>query len=145
MSSAHERFWDNESIAFVGHSRRKGFPTLSYGELRKQGRHVYAVDPSVEKIGGDPAYPDLEALPEKVAGVVLEVPPDETVEWVRRAADAGVREVWIHQGRETPEAIEEGRQRGLRMLTGSCAVMYVKPGFSYHTLHKWVNQIRGRY
>ncbi len=66
-------------------------------------------------------------------------------EWVRRAADAGVRDVWIHMGRETPEAIELARQRGLQLLTGTCAVMYVKPGFTYHTLHKWVNQLTGKY
>ena len=80
-----------------------------------------------------------------VDAVVLEVPKTDTAEWVRRAADAGIRNVWIHSGRETPGALEVGRERGLEMHTGSCAVMYVKPGFSYHTVHKWVDQLLGRY
>jgi hypothetical protein len=80
-----------------------------------------------------------------VDALVLEVPADETRDWVGRAADAGIRKVWIHMGRDTPEALALGRERGLDVLTGTCAVMYVKPGFSYHTLHKWVNQVAGRY
>jgi predicted CoA-binding protein len=145
MRTAHERFWDHESYAFVGHTAERGFPTLSYGEMRKQGRKVYAVDPSVPEIAGDRAYPDLASLPEKVEALVLEVPPDETATWVGRAADAGIRDVWIHMGRDTPEALALAKERGLQVLTGTCAVMYVKPGFSYHTLHKWANQLTGRY
>jgi predicted CoA-binding protein len=145
MPTAHERFWENESFAFVGHSAKRGFPTLSYGEIRKQGRKVYAVDPSVDEVEGDRAYPDLASLPEPVAAAVLEVPPEETCEWVAKAADAGIRQLWIHMGRDTPEALALAEQRGLDVLTGTCAVMYVKPGFSYHTLHKWANQLTGRY
>jgi predicted CoA-binding protein len=145
MPTDHEKFWTNASFAFVGHSARKGFPKLSYRELRKQGKKVFAVDPSVDAIDGDRAYPDLESLPEKVEAVVLEVPREETEEWVRRAADAGVTSVWIHMNRETPEAVALARERGLDLVTGTCAVMYVKPGFSYHSIHKWLNQLTGRY
>jgi hypothetical protein len=45
MPTPHERFWANESFAFIGHSAKGGFPKLSYGEIRKQGGKVYAVDP----------------------------------------------------------------------------------------------------
>ena len=145
MPSDHERFWTNSSFAFVGNSAEKGFPTLSYRELRKQGKKVYAVDPSVEEIDGDRAYPDLDSLPEKVEAVVLEVARKQTVEWVRRAADAGASHLWIHMNRETPEAVDLARERGLHVVTGTCAAMYVKPGFSYHSIHKWMNQLAGRY
>ena len=115
------------------------------GALRKQGRKVFAVDPSASEIEGDKAYPDLASLPEKVEAVVLEVPKQETEAWVRQAADAGIRDVWIHMTRETPEAVALAKQRGLNVLTGTCAVMYVTPGFTYHTLHKWVNQLTRQY
>lgn len=145
MSTAHERFWENESFAFVGNTRAKGFPTLSYTELRGRDRKVYAVDPSVEEIEGDRAYESFESLPEKVDAAVLEVPPEETREWIEKASEAGIQHVWIHMGRETPEALALAEERGIDVLTGTCAVMYVKPGFSFHTLHKWANQITGRY
>jgi len=145
MPSRHEQFWDHERFAFVGHDSVKEFPRLSYRELRGQGKTVFAVDPSAEEIEGDRTFVDLASLPETPDAVVLEVPKEETREWVGRVADAGIEKVWIHQGRDTPEALDLARERGLDVCTGTCAVMYVKPGFSYHTLHKWVNKLTGSY
>jgi predicted CoA-binding protein len=145
MPSEHEAFWNHSSYAFVAHSAVKPFPKLSYAELKKQGRKVFAVDPSADRMEGDPTFPDLESLPEKVEAVVLETPKEETEDWVRKVADAGIKNVWIHMARETPEAVALARERGLEVLTGTCAVMYVKKGFSYHSLHKWINQALGRY
>lgn len=145
MSTDYERFWKNESFAFVGNTAKRGFPTLSCTELRLRNPRVYAVDPSVSEVEGERAYDDLASLPEKVDAVVLEVPPEDTRDWIEKAADAGIRHAWIHMGRDTPEALALAKERGVEVLTGTCAVMYVKPGFSYHTLHKWVNQLTGRY
>jgi len=146
MPTDHERFWQNKSFAFVGNSAKKPFPSLSYSELRRREHNtVYAVDPSRSEIEGEQAYPDLASLPEAVEAAVLEVPKEETRDWVERAADAGIRHLWIHMGRDTPEALALAQQRGLDVLTGSCAVMYVKEGFSFHSLHKWVNRLMGNY
>ena len=145
MPSENEEFWKNSSFAFVGHSAAKGFPTLSYGELKKQGKKVFAVDPSVDQIAGDKTYPDLASLPEKVDAVVLEVPKQETRDWVAKAADAGIRNLWIHMNRDTPEALDLAREKGMKVYSGTCAVMYVTRGFSYHSLHKWINQLLRKY
>jgi predicted CoA-binding protein len=146
MPTEHEAFWTHSSFAFVGHSAKKPFPELSYSELRGQrGRKVFAVDPSATEVAGERAYPDFASLPESVEAAVLEVPREETADWVRKAADAGVKQLWIHMGRETPEALALAEERGISVLTGTCAVMYVKPGFSYHSLHKWINQLMGKY
>ena len=77
MPSEYEKFWTHESFAVVGHTAKRGFPKLTYGALRQQGRKVFAVDPSASEIEGDKAYPDLASLPEKVEAVVLEVPKEE--------------------------------------------------------------------
>ena len=146
MTTHHERFWEHDRFAFVGNTEARGFPTLSYTELRaKPGKHVYAVDPSVPEVEGDRTYPDLASLPEPVDAIVIETPPEETASWVRRAAEAGIHDVWIHMGRETPEALDVARERGLDVRTGTCAVMYVKPGPSFHSLHKWINKALGKY
>jgi len=145
MPSDYERFWTYPSFAIVGHSAKKGFPKLTYRGLKKQGRKIFPVDPSVNEIEGDKTYSDLASLPEPVHAAVLEVPKDETADWVRRAADAGIGNVWIHMTRETPEALAVAKERGLNVLTGTCAVMYVTPGFTYHTFHKWVNQLTKSY
>jgi acyl-CoA synthetase (NDP forming) len=103
MPTDHEAFWGHSRFAFVANSAKKPFPKLSYQELKGQGgKKVFAVDPSVEEIAGDRAYPDFGSLPESVEAAVLEVPREETAAWVRKAADAGVKHLWIHMGRETP-------------------------------------------
>ena len=64
---------------------------------------------------------------------------------MRQAADLGIRSVWIHMGRDTPEALALAKERGLEVHTGSCAVMYLTSGFSVHAIHKWVDKLRGSY
>ena len=145
MASDYEAFWQKQSFAVVGHAAKKNFPHLTYQGLKKRGKVVFPVDPSVNEIEGDRAFADLEALPAKVEAIVLEVPKEETRDWVARAADAGIKDVWIHMQRATPEALELAKERGLNARTGSCAVMYLTPGFTYHSIHKWIMKLAGKY
>ena len=145
MSSAHEQFWTNSSFAFVGHSEKQRFPELSYAKSKKLGKKVFAVDPSADRIKGDRAYHAFDELPEKVDAAVLEVPRAETAEWVEKAADAGIEKLWIHMLRDTPEALAVAKERGLDVLTGSCAVMYLDRGPSYHSVHKLIAKLTRRY
>jgi predicted CoA-binding protein len=118
---------------------------LTYGGLKKLGKVVFPVDPSTDEIDGDKAYPDLASLPQKVDGVILEVPKEDTAEWVAKAAEAGINDVWMHMGRETPEALALGEKKELNLRSGTCAVMYVTPGFTFHSIHKWIMKLIGRY
>ncbi len=145
MPSNHEQFFQNQSFAVVGHTKAKGFPKLTYTGLKKLGKTVFAIDPSVEEIEGEKTFKDLSSLPQKVDGVVLEVPKTETESWIANAADAGIRDVWIHMERETPEALELAKQKGMNVRTGTCAVMYVTPGFSYHAIHRGIRKLMGNY
>ena len=145
MPTPHEQFWTQSSFAFVGHSAAKPFPTMSYGEAKKLGKKVFAIDASVPDIAGDKTFVDFSALPAKVEGAVLEVPREETERWVGLAADAGIKSVWIHMARETPEALALAKGRGVEVFTGSCAVMYLVKRPSYHSIHKWANKLAGKY
>jgi predicted CoA-binding protein len=143
--SAYENFWAKASYAVVGHSSKEPFPKITYRELKKSGKKVCAVDPSAEVIEGDKAYHDLASLPERVDAIVIETPKEETRDWIAQAAEAGIKNVWIHMGCDTPEALDLARARGLNVCYGTCAVMYLVPGFSVHSIHKWVNKLLGKY
>ncbi|MBT8108650.1 MAG: CoA-binding protein [Gammaproteobacteria bacterium] len=143
MPSDRETFWHANSYAVIGDSQQKPFPVLTYGALKARGSTVYAVDESAAQIEGDPVYRALEALPGPVDAAVLEVAREDTAGWIERVADAGISNVWIHMGRDTPEALELARQRGLDVRHGTCAVMYLTGG--YHKIHKWIEQLRGQY
>jgi predicted CoA-binding protein len=143
MPSDRETFWHADSYVVIGDSKQKPFPVLTYGALKARGSTVYAVDESAAQIEGDPVYRTLDELPGLVDAAVLEVAREDTAGWVERVADAGISNLWIHMGRDTPEALELARQRGLAVRHGTCAVMYLKGG--YHKIHKWVEQLRGQY
>ncbi len=145
MASNYEDFWEHDGYAVVGHSARANFPKLSYNALKDLDKTVYAVDPSAETIKGDKAYPDLTSLPGPVDCVVLEVPKKETKDWVQKVAEVGVKDLWIHMGTETPEALDLAREKGINVRSGTCAVMYLKQGFSYHSLHKWIAKLMGKF
>ncbi len=140
----YESFWQNQSFAVVGHKSRKNFPYLTYEGLKRLGKTVYPVDPSATRIEGDTAYGALAGLPQHVDAVVLEVPKDETANWVAQAAEAGIKEVWIHMARETPEALALAEKKHLNVRTGTCAVMYLNAG-SYHAVHRWVMKALRKY
>ena len=145
MASQRQTFWERDSFALVGHTGKRPFPKLTYNALKRSGKTVYAVDASIDEIEGDRTFADLGALPTPVEAVVLELPKEETAAWVAKAADAGIKAVWIHQMTDTPEALELARQRGLEVCAGNCAVMYVRPGLSAHAPHRWIWRALGRY
>lgn len=145
MASNYETFWENDSFAVIGHEARKNFPVLTYQGLKKLGKTVYAVDPSVKEIDGDRSFSDLGCLPESVEAAVIEVPKEETAAWVREVAKTTIRDVWIHMGRDTPEALALAEQNGLNVRSGTCAVMYVSRRFTYHSIHKWIMKAAGRF
>ena len=145
MPSNYEKFWEKNSYALVGNSAKTAFPELSYKELRKQGKKVFAIDASADTICGDKTYSDLESLPQSVEGVVLELPKAETESWVKKAAEAGVKDIWIHMGSQTLEALEAGEKLGLNVRHGTCAVLYLKKNFSYHSIHRGIMKILKKY
>lgn len=143
MPGDRELFWHANSYVLIGDSKQKPFPVLTYGALKARGSTVYAVDDSAAPIGDDPSYRTLDELPGPVDAAVLEVAREDTAEWVERVADARISNLWIHMGRDTPEALEIARRRGLAVCHGTCAVMYLEGG--YHKIHKWIEQLRGQY
>jgi predicted CoA-binding protein len=145
MASHYETFWEHRSFAVVGHAAKKNFPRLTYRGLKQGGRTVFPVDPSLDEVEGDRTYADLASLPEPVDAVVLEVPREDTKDWVARAADAGIKDVWIHMQRETPEALALAEEKGMNVCSGTCAVMYLTPGFTYHSVHRWIVKLVGKY
>lgn len=138
-------FWDLNSYGVVGNSALKKFPFLTYQNLIRQGKIVYPVDPVLTEIEGQPVYANLESLPEKIDGVILEIPREECLDRIQEAAGAGIRNIWIHQRCESPEALEWGAANGLQILHGTCAVMYLTSVFNAHGIHRAINKILVKY
>ncbi len=144
MPSHHESFFQHRAYAVIGNSAQRPFPALTYRGLKKQGKTVFAVDPAAKEVDGDLAFPDLGALPEPADAAVLELPREQTAEWIEKVAAAGIREVWLHMKTETPEALEAARRANLNVRHGTCAVQYVDGAFP-HSVHKLIRRLLKRY
>lgn len=144
-ADAIDDFMSQESLAVVGASRNpKKFGSIVYRDLKSKAYRVFAVNPHAENIDGDPAYPDLEHLPENVGGVVLIVPPAVTEAMVQQAAQAGIRRVWIQPGAESEAAVAFCEQNGISVIEGECIMMFAGPVKFPHSFHRFINRVTGK-
>ena len=140
-----EEFISQKSLAVVGVSRDpKKFGNSVYRELKQKGYEVFAVNPNTEEIGGERVYPNLEALPKKVGGVVVVVPPRVTEQVVREAAEAGIKRIWMQQGAESKTALRLCEEKGLKTVSRECILMFAEPVASFHKFHRWIWKLFGK-
>jgi len=141
MKPERKEFWDASSYAVVGRSTKQNFPVVTFSALKELGRTVYPIDPEVDTIDGTKAYKDFSSLPAKVERAILELPAEDTAVWIEKAAAAGIKQVWIHHGTETADALTKANQLGVNVLTGTCAVMYLLPKKFPHCVHRWIKSL----
>lgn len=144
MASVYEAFWQQQSYAVVGHTAKKPFPIITYQGLKKLGKKVIAVDPSAATVDGDKTVAGLNALPAPVEAAVIELPKAETAAAVMQAAAAGIKNIWLHQNSDTPEALAVAKDKGLNVLTGHCGVMYTNCTGG-HKIHRFFWKLLNRY
>lgn len=141
--TAVERFVAEPALAIVGVSRSGAkFGNAAAKELAAKGYRVYPIHPGATEIDGMHCYPTFSALPEHVNAVLVVVPPNEAVHVVRDAALAGVHQVWLQQGAESPDVLDACRTLNLSVVAGECILMFAKPA-SFHKLHGWIKGMLG--
>jgi hypothetical protein len=139
-------FLSQRSLAVVGVSRNaRKFGNTIYRTLKAKGYRVFAVNRNAETIEGDPCYHCLAALPEKVGGVVLCVPPQQAEQVVREAFESGVQRIWFQQGSDSYAATRYCERSGMSAVSGQCILMFAAPVTSVHRFHRWVWKIIGKY
>lgn len=115
----NERVW-----AIVGASEdRSKFGSRVYRVLRDAGYRVYAVNPNVTAVEGDPAYPTLADLPEPPAVVNLVVPPAVSERIVEEASALGLKRLWFQPGAESERAVRRCAELGLGCVHDDCSMV----------------------
>jgi predicted CoA-binding protein len=132
-------FISQRSLAIVGVSRKGNkFGNNAFKELKTKGYKLTLVHPSGEIIEGQQTYPSLKALPEKVGGVLVVVPPAQAEKVVHEAHEEGIDRVWLQQGAESKAAIQYCEQNGMSVIYGKCILMFTQPLAFFHKPHRWV-------
>src|SRR5262249_8047951 len=90
------------AFAVVGASDRPNkYGHRCYVCYLQNGRKAYPVNPRLQTILGNPVYPNLASLPEKVDSISVITPPVVTEEVVAEAIAAGVKNIWMQPGAES--------------------------------------------
>jgi hypothetical protein len=146
MDRAIQDFINGKRIAVVGVSRNKDkFGGMVFPELAARGYQVFAVHPEAKEIAGTPCYPNLAALRGQVDGVLVVVPPQQAVSVLQEAAMVGLKNVWLQQGAESPEALALARDLKLNLVAKKCVLMYAPPVKSFHGWHRAFARLLGQF
>jgi predicted CoA-binding protein len=148
-----EDFLAQKRIAVAGVSRdnsRHPVGNLIFKRLKTTGHEVFPINPYMQTFEGEPCYPDVEAIPGGVDGVVVITKPGATEQIVRQCGEAGVQRVWMHQSfaaggtSVSPAAVDYCREHGISVIAGACPMMY-GPGADFgHTCMRWIMGFTGQ-
>jgi signal transduction histidine kinase/predicted CoA-binding protein len=109
------------SIAVVGISNRENAPAYSVSKyLKEQGYTIIPINPKVEQVMGEAAYPDLKSLGNPPDLVLVFRPSDYVPEIVEQAIRCGAKFVWLQEGIVNPAAAEVARDAGLDIVMDTC-------------------------
>ena len=97
-----------------------------YLQLKKSGYSVYAVNPKLTTIDGDPCYPSLAALPTNPDAVSVVVPPKVTEQVIKDCIELGINKVWMQPGSESAEAIRNGEEHGIAVIHDQCVLIQTR-------------------
>jgi predicted CoA-binding protein len=137
MEQAIVDFVAGRRIAVVGASRGgRKFGNAACAELVARGYQVVLVHPEAKEIAGAPCRQSLAAARNEVDGVLVTVRPRQAPAVLREAAAAGLRNVWLQQGAESPEALALARELGLNLVAKRCVLMYAPPVKGLHGFHR---------
>lgn len=143
--STIDDFLSQKKIAVLGVSRDgKKFGNVIFRDMKKKGYQVFPINPNTDNVEGEKCYPNLSSLPEKVDGVIVNVPPAVTKEVVAEAASIGIKRIWLQQGSESESAIQLCRENQLQFIHGECILMFAEPVGFGHRVHRWIWKILGK-
>ena len=139
-----EQFMAAKTIAMAGVSRNpKKFGYDTFVDLRKKGLDLIPVNPNADEINGIKAYKSVSDLPEGIASLVIMTAKTETADVVKQAIEKGIKNIWIQQMSDTPEAIKLLDGSDTNVITNQCIRMYQNPT-GVHKFHFNIKKFFGR-
>lgn len=109
------------TIAVVGLSPNPARPSFGVARyLQSVGYRIIPVHPGVTEILGEPTYPSLEAIPQRVDIVNVFRRPEHVPEVVDSAIRIGARAIWLQEGITHLEAEQRARDAGLIVASDLC-------------------------
>jgi hypothetical protein len=113
-----------KTIVVVGLSAEPWRPSHSVARyMQEQGYRIIPVNPNVQEVLGERAYPSLRDVPEPVEFVDVFRRPEYTPAVVEDAIAVGAKAVWLQQGIRNEEARKKALDAGLLFVQDRCVLV----------------------
>ena len=110
-----------KTIAVVGLSKNEEKTVFQIAKImQKQGYRIIPVNPTVDEVLGEKAYPSLQDVPEKIDIINVFRRPEYLPEVARDAAETDCRVFWAQQGIVNEEAYEYLKERDFTVIMDLC-------------------------
>jgi len=110
-----------KTIAVVGISHKEDRDSYKVAKyLKEHGYKIIPVNPKYKEVLGEPCYPDLKSIPEKIDVVDIFRNIDAIPGIVDEAINVGAGAVWMQLGLAHNESAEKARQAGLKVVMNKC-------------------------
>jgi predicted CoA-binding protein len=141
---AINNFLSVKDIAIAGVSRdRKKFGFMVFHELKKKGYTTYPINPNTDSIDETRCYKSVSELPDSATSLYIVTPKATTLQIVKDAVAKGIKNIWIQQKSDTPEALALAKDNGINLIHGECIIMFISPSESFHKFHRFMRKLFG--
>ncbi|RME93598.1 MAG: CoA-binding protein [Verrucomicrobia bacterium] len=109
------------TVAIVGLSDKPHRPSHGVAAyLQQHGYRIIPVNPNVQEVLGEKAWPSLSDVPEPVDVVDIFRAPDAVPGIVEEAIRKGAKVIWMQEGIVHNEAADRARAAGLKVVMNKC-------------------------
>ncbi len=138
-------FFAASPLAIAGVSRDpKKFGNAVFITLIERGLNVFAINPNVEEINGQPCYEKINNLPEKARSMIILTKEDKALPVIEEAAAAGIKHIWFHNKVKDPAILELVEDNKINLIQGECILMFAPPVTGFHRFHRFLKGIAGK-
>jgi hypothetical protein len=112
------------SVAVIGatdHPAKYG--GIIYRDLKRKGFEVFAVNPYRETVDGDPCWKSVKDLPRTPSIADFVIPAKRGLQVLDECEEAGILNIWLQPGAESPELIEKLEAGPFTWLAHACIMV----------------------
>jgi len=96
---------------------------IIYRDLKRRGIRVLAVNPYRETVDGDPCWKTVLDLPETPTIADFVIPARRGLDVVDECEQAGILNIWLQPGAESPELMEKLDAGPFNWLAHACIMV----------------------
>jgi len=138
-----DHFLQGKTVAIAGASRKpNSFSAQVAKHLEQRGYNLWYVNPQFDQTTTSQQVNSISKLPETVKHLLVLTNKSQTEQVMQQAIEKGIKNIWIQQQSETPNALKMGIENQINTIHHQCIFMFTQPT-GIHKFHRGIKQFFG--